>query len=146
MSKNGTTTWTIAMTASAGQRPRSAPHAPRRIAIGTSTSAPRAMRAKTMKIGAMPSSSATLMNRYDAPHSAARSPMSSHDRRVIGLRVVAKNARVQRASLQVSFATRRTKRAVRGRIGGRCAVSGKRSTPSSSVILKWKICAGGGLG
>ena len=29
----------------------------------------------------MPSSSATLMKRYDAPHSAARDPMSSHERR-----------------------------------------------------------------
>jgi hypothetical protein len=63
MSRNGTTTCTSDMTASAGQRPRSAPRAPRRIAIGTSTSAPSAIRAHTMKIGAMPSSSETLMKR-----------------------------------------------------------------------------------
>ena len=45
----------------------------------------------------------------------------------------------------MSIATRRMKRAVRGRTDGCCAVSGKRSVPSSFVILKWKICAGGGF-
>ena len=63
ISKNGTTTCTIAMNAIAPQRPRSAPSASSRIAIGTSTAAPSAIRAKTMKIGSRPSSSATLMKR-----------------------------------------------------------------------------------
>ena len=70
-------------------RPRIPTSAPARRAIGTSTSAPSAIRAKTMKTGVRPSSRPTLMNRYDAPQSAARSDMSSHERRFTGrLRLV----------------------------------------------------------
>ncbi len=50
-------------------------------ASGTSTIAPSARRANTMKIGGTSSSRATLMNRYEAPQSPARSAMSSQERR-----------------------------------------------------------------
>jgi hypothetical protein len=78
---NGAVTWMNASTTSdpsCSRRPWSAPMC---AAAGSSTIAASAQRANTMNAGAMSSSSATLMNRYEAPQKAERSPNMTQERR-----------------------------------------------------------------
>jgi hypothetical protein len=63
ISRNGITTWMSAMKMIGPVQRRIPRSAPAFHASGTSTSAPSAIRAKTRKIGATSSLSATLMNR-----------------------------------------------------------------------------------
>ena len=73
ISVSGTATWTNASTTTGPKRPRRLPSTPRCAASGTSTSAASAVRIETIAQGATPSSSATLMKRYDAPQNALSS-------------------------------------------------------------------------
>jgi hypothetical protein len=59
---SGPPTWTTASTPMATTLSRSPASRPARAAIGSSTSAASRVRAKTMTVGDMPSSRATLMN------------------------------------------------------------------------------------
>ena len=68
---NGATTWITARRAITPPAPRRAPTRPVRQASGASTSAASAVRTNTIIGGENTSSSATLMNRYDAPQNAA---------------------------------------------------------------------------
>ena len=82
MSRNGITTWTSPIAATHGQRPRSGASASQRRASVSRTTAPSAVRMQTMA-PSLKSSSATLMNMYEAPHTAAAPPIISQERRVI---------------------------------------------------------------
>ena len=64
-------------------RPRRSPSTPRRAANDSRSSAPSAVRRQTIAPSEK-SSSATLMNMYDDPHTAAVATSMSQERRVIG--------------------------------------------------------------
>ena len=78
---SGPATWTSESTTIGPSRPRRLPSTPRCIASGTSTSAASAVRMETTAHGATPSSSATLMNRYDAPQNALSRRSNPMERR-----------------------------------------------------------------
>src|SRR3954462_1776509 len=82
MSRKGAATWTTERNAITRQCGMSGRRASRLIAIGTSTSDASTSRTQTTTGGAT-SSIETLMNMYDAPHSAARRPIIVQERRVI---------------------------------------------------------------
>ena len=95
ISMNGTVTWTNASTTSGPSRSRRPVSAPMWAAAGRSTIAARAQRANTMKAGAMSSSSATLMNRYEAPQKAESSPNITQERRDTRTRIAESRLSVQ---------------------------------------------------
>ena len=78
---NGTMTCAEASASAHDLRAHSCGIAPERIAIGRRTAAPRIVRAQMMKPSDRSPSSATLMNMYDAPHSAAVIESESQARR-----------------------------------------------------------------
>jgi hypothetical protein len=80
MSRNGPAIWTAATRASVPRWRRAGIRAPRLMATGSRTIAPSAVRARTTATG-LRSSSAILMNMYEAPHSAARTPSRTQARR-----------------------------------------------------------------
>ena len=78
---SGTAAWTKPSTTIAPILPRSELSTPVQAASGSSTSAASAVRAETIAHGATPSSSATLMNRYEAPQNALSRKNIRSDRR-----------------------------------------------------------------
>src|SRR6478752_4710781 len=91
MSRNGTTTWTKAMTTIHRTRGRMSPSTPRLAANDRSRSAPSAVRRHTIAPSEK-SSRATLMNMYDEPHTAAFATSMSQERRVTHPRLAAAHA------------------------------------------------------